>query len=466
MLTSQRPRTIASLAYSNGIGGTARPSPGLLGGGSGRGAGAMSSPVARVVLGVATLAAMAGLALLVWSRSQPEQAVAGPDSTLSPSEPLAGLTPTNLPPTGDPEPPGPVVLSMAGPGPAVTQPETRAAREPSTSTTPTAPTAPTSPAPRGPSALPLEIPSPGTAQRPPTSTPRSTPTSTPTPTIGTTTIGTPSTASSPIVRTTIADAQALIKHGKPLAARDRLNKLLYDRDLARADAGLIKAELSELNQTLLFSPTVTPGDSLTDAYTIASGDTLARITRRQGLPIDWRLLVRINRLSSENAIRVGQTIKLVRLPFHAVVSKADYRMDVWAGPPVATGSPLGPLGQGEGWTYVRSFRVGLGESNGTPEGLFVVRPSSKLINPRWVNPRTGEVFEANDENNPIGERWIGLDGADDATRAFTGYGIHGTIDPQSVGQQRSMGCVRLDEGDVELVYELLVERLSSVRIVK
>jgi len=268
------------------------------------------------------------------------------------------------------------------------------------------------------------------------------------------------------VRGIISAASALTKAGKPLAARERLNKVLYDKGISAADVGAVRAEMETLNATLVFSPKVTPGDALTDAYTIVSGDTLARITRRQGLPIDWRLLVRINRLSGENAIRVGQSIKLVRLPMHAVVHKSDYRMDVWAGPPVSPGAPLGPHGQGEGWTYIRSFKVGLGESNGTPEGLFVVRPSSKLINPRWVNPRTGEVFEASDEKNPIGEHWIGLDGADDATRGFTGYGVHGTIDPGSVGQQRSMGCVRLAAEDIAQVYELLVDRLSTVRVMK
>jgi lipoprotein-anchoring transpeptidase ErfK/SrfK len=268
------------------------------------------------------------------------------------------------------------------------------------------------------------------------------------------------------VREALADAQGLIKAGKPVAARTRLNAQLFKTGLSAQDHAALRTELATLSETLIFSPVVSADDPLTDSYTIASGDTLARITRRQGLPIDWRLLVRINRLSGENAIRVGQKIKLVRLPFHAVVHKNAYRMDIWAGPPASPGATPGSLGQHEGWTYIRSFRVGLGESNGTPEGLFVVRPSSKLVNPRWVNPRTGEVFEADNEANPIGEHWIGLDGADDQTRAFTGYGIHGTIEPASVGQQRSMGCVRLVAPDVAQVYELLVERLSSVRIIK
>jgi LysM repeat protein len=261
----------------------------------------------------------------------------------------------------------------------------------------------------------------------------------------------------------------LVQQNQLVLARTKLNAGLMDPRSTPAERAQIRAQIASINETLFFSPTVSAGDAITDTYTVASGDSLVRITRKQGLPIDWRLLQRINRLPSENALRVGQKIKIVRLPIHAVVHKNDYRMDLYAGSPPAGGSgtsDLGPDGQERDWVYIRSFRVGLGESNGTPEGTFVVRPNSKLVNPRWVNPRTGEVFEADNPANPIGERWIGLDGSDDNTRKFVGYGVHGTVDPDSIGQQRSMGCVRLASDDVAVVYELLVDRLSTVKIIK
>ena len=49
--------------------------------------------------------------------------------------------------------------------------------------------------------------------------------------------------------------------------------------------------------------------------------------------------------------------------------------------------------------------------------------------------------------------------------ALEGYGIHGTIDPGSIGKSMSMGCVRLGDADVALVYELLGEGSSVVHIV-
>jgi lipoprotein-anchoring transpeptidase ErfK/SrfK len=253
--------------------------------------------------------------------------------------------------------------------------------------------------------------------------------------------------------------------GKLVEARNQLNAALIQRELSPTDQGVLRSQIATLNESIIFSPTIYAGDTITDTHVIAKGESLGRIVRRQGLPIDWRLLARINRLSSPEAIRVGQKLKVVRLPFHAVVDKSNYRMDVYAGPP-ETGTSAGSGGDAipSNWIFVRSFRVGLGEKDGTPTGRFVVRPNSKLVNPKWVNPRTGEVFAADDPKNPIGEHWLGLDGTDERTKAFAGYGIHGTIEPESVGQQRSMGCVRLNAADIELVYELLTERLSTVRI--
>jgi lipoprotein-anchoring transpeptidase ErfK/SrfK len=125
---------------------------------------------------------------------------------------------------------------------------------------------------------------------------------------------------------------------------------------------------------------------------------------------------------------------------------------------------MGPPDKQDEWVYVKSFKVGLGEANGTPVGTFVVKKGSKLIDPPWINPHTGEKFAGGDPKNPIGHRWVGLEGQGDSAQ-HTGYGIHGTIDPDSIGQQRSMGCVRMATGDIELVWELLGQQVSVVKIV-
>lgn len=272
-----------------------------------------------------------------------------------------------------------------------------------------------------------------------------------------------------------ADAAAAIDRAKRamgenklVEARGLLNSVLANPNVKEAEKEGVRTWLSEINQTLVFSPTVAPNDPLTEAYKVVSGDSLERITKKRGLAVDRRLIARVNRMANPDVLRLGQSIKLVHGPFHAVVHKSRFRLDLYAGTPLPPGSAGTPRADGseEGWTYIRSFPVGLGENNGTPVGTFVVKRNSKLTNPHWVNPRTGEKFDANDPKNPIGEHWLGLTGVDEKTKSVSGYGLHGTIDPDSIGKERSMGCVRLRADDIAIVWEMLVDEVSTVRIVE
>lgn len=248
-------------------------------------------------------------------------------------------------------------------------------------------------------------------------------------------------------------ARRLIAENNRVEARTLLSRALRDTSLSDSEAEVIRSEISMLNEDLVFGPIVAPGDPISEEYKIKSGDSLSRIAGRRELATHWKLIQRVNRISNPSRIRLGQRLKLVRGPFHAVVHKREHRMDIFHG------SPDDP----DGWIYIRSFRVGLGESNGTPTGKFVVN-GTKLENPGWVNPRDSrERYDPDDPDNPIGEYWIGLDGiGDDASK--TGYGIHGTVEKESIGQNMSMGCVRLADDDIALVYELLGMHVSRVEI--
>ena len=245
-----------------------------------------------------------------------------------------------------------------------------------------------------------------------------------------------------------------IKSGDLVTARKLLSQALASSSATDAEKNAIRQRLGSINEDLVFSPKIYAGDSFVETYTIASGDALAKIARKRDLATDWRLIQRVNRISDPNKITVGQKLKLVRGPFHAVVTKSAYRLDLYMGSPDEPAS----------WVFVRSYTVGLGEDNGTPSGSFVVKKNSKLVNPYWVNPRTGEKFEADDPKNPIGERWIGIEGVGDSA-GYVGYGLHGTIDPDSIGKQKSMGCVRMASEDIAQMYELLIEGVSIVKIV-
>ncbi len=228
----------------------------------------------------------------------------------------------------------------------------------------------------------------------------------------------------------------------PVRARAELTRLVDSKQLGDAERRAAYAAVNSVAERVFFSPKIVPGDTVGQSYVVRKGDSLARICSREKLGVDWRFIQRINGLASEKSLRPDMRLKLAHGPFHAEVVKGDFVMNIYAG-------------TGPDRVMVLSLPVGLGENDGTPVGSFRVKKNSKLVNPEWRNPRTGEKFAANDPKNPIGERWIGLEGTTPDTARFQGYGIHGTIDPASVGKQMSMGCVRLNDREVEVVYELL-----------
>ena len=258
------------------------------------------------------------------------------------------------------------------------------------------------------------------------------------------------------VRDAIERAEADLKANRPVEARDTLNRVLYAGGINATDADHLRSKLSEISQRLTFSPRAYPGDEMVDTYTVKSGDVLSAIPRRSGYGVDYRLIQRINAISDPSRIRVGQKLKVIKGPIHAVVDKSAFRLDLYADQTDSAGNRL----------YIRSFPVGLGEFGTTPLGDWVVREGGKVVNPAWVNPRTGEKFSKDDPDIPIGERWIALRGTDSETELLDGYGIHGTNEPESIGLEMSMGCVRMLAPDIELIYEMLTEGDSTIRIVE
>jgi lipoprotein-anchoring transpeptidase ErfK/SrfK len=249
--------------------------------------------------------------------------------------------------------------------------------------------------------------------------------------------------------TPLADAKPLLDGGELLKARAILNTALLSGKLSDTDAQLARQQLEQINRSVIFSPQRYPEDPFQASYTVKSGDRLAKIAKGYDTP--WELIARLNNISDPSKIRAGQTLKVIKGPFHAVVDKSDFRMDLYLGSP----------GERDG-LYVMSFPVGLGSDDSTPLGTWMVQPQSKLKNPAYYSPRGEGVIAADDPKNPIGERWIGLEGVDGHAVGKQSYGIHGTIEPASIGKMASMGCIRMLNENVAFVFDLLVEGQSTV----
>jgi len=248
----------------------------------------------------------------------------------------------------------------------------------------------------------------------------------------------------------IVEATALLSEtpSRIIEAREKLNDALR-MPMNIQQRTFVKDQLSELANKWLLSKIIFPDDKLCGSYLVKSGDLLSTIGKRYKVP--WEILKEINKISRPEALQAGEQIKVINGPFHAKVYRSTFTMDLYL--------------QDE--TFVRSFRVGLGkEETETPTGLWRVKSDGKLIKPPWPDPVTGRMYYPEDPDYPLGSRWIGLEGIKGNAKGRTGFGIHGTIEPEQIGTTGSRGCIRMHNGGVILLYDLLVPGVSTVKVVE
>ncbi|MDP9175152.1 MAG: L,D-transpeptidase family protein [Planctomycetota bacterium] len=249
--------------------------------------------------------------------------------------------------------------------------------------------------------------------------------------------------------TLLIEAKAQIDAGKLLAARQQLNDALQSGQLSEAQAGSVKSMISQISQTLVFSRQHVAADPYGGTYVVQRGESFAKIAAEHDTT--WELLSHINGIPPKS-LRAGATIKVIQGPFFAVVDKQKFTMDMY----------LGGLPGEKSSMYVTTYPVGLGRDDSTPVGTWMIEPHRKLKHPTYYSPRGEGVVAADDPKNPLGGFWIGLTGTEGQAVGKLSYGIHGTIDPESIGKQSSMGCIRLRAEDIAQVFDLLVEGKSIV----
>ncbi|MGH2271873.1 L,D-transpeptidase family protein [Anaerohalosphaeraceae bacterium U12dextr] len=255
------------------------------------------------------------------------------------------------------------------------------------------------------------------------------------------------TITSPEAAAMIRQAVQDIAAGKIIAARDQLNHAL-DLNLSDAVREEVKKQLTKLADTWLFSKQVAVGDTMTELYKVQPGDVLAVLCRKYKVPHE--AIERINGITNPERLQAGQTIKVVHGPFNAVVSKKNFTMDIYL--------------QG---VFVKQYKVGLGKiEHDTPTGKWRAAAGGKMIKPTWTDPDSGRVYQGSDPDYPLGSRWIALEGLDGAAKGRTGFAIHGTKEPETIGTRASRGCIRLFNGDVVEVYDLLEAGVSEVVVIE
>lgn len=179
-------------------------------------------------------------------------------------------------------------------------------------------------------------------------------------------------------------------------------------------------KLEEINIKLLFSPVLTPKSAV---YEIKPGDTLTKIAKE--FKTTTELIMKSNNLA-DGMIMPGRKIKVWTSLFSVLVDKSQNLLILKSDEEV-----------------IKTYVVSTGKNNSTPLGNFKI--TTKLINPTWF--KAGAIITPGSPDNALGARWLGFD--------LSGYGIHGTIDPQSLGKQVTEGCVRMSNSDVEQLYIII-----------
>lgn len=168
---------------------------------------------------------------------------------------------------------------------------------------------------------------------------------------------------------------------------------------------------------------------VTTTYEVKPGDSPVRIVSRQKLPYGPNVLLFWNHGGNldPSRLRAGEVLVV---PTEALEARVDRARHV--------------LGLYLGGVLVKEFHVGVGKpTSPTHAGVYLV--TDKYLNPDWhvppelLQPGQPRVIPYGDPRNELGDAWIPIS----STEHPTGYGIHGTTRPDTVGTDCSNGCVRL-----------------------
>jgi hypothetical protein len=288
------------------------------------------------------------------------------------------------------------------------------------------------------------------------------PPATPAPVPASTPAATQPTATRQEAKAAFDQGRALLAAGKSLAARPELSRAVFSGQLTPAEESQAVQDAAEAARKTLFSRELLDGDAYNLPYPVKAGETLEGprgIEMTLGLHVPASLLLKVNGLSRGADMRPGQTLKLVQGPFHAVVYKGRFLMDVYL--------------QREALekVFIRRIPVGLGMNSSTPVGAWRVKKGEKMVRPKYnATPGSGlpagTIVLYGQPGYPFGAKamWIGLEGQDERTAGISDFGIHSTNDPNSVGKANSLGCVRMADDDIDWVFSLLYDVHSRVDV--
>ena len=233
-----------------------------------------------------------------------------------------------------------------------------------------------------------------------------------------------------------AEAQLAIPEGHR-AARNIAYGVLSNGAVVEFDEYWYRAVaiINEANRKIMNSPAAAEEKQW---YTVQPGNSLERIARSKHTAVE--ALMRMNEIKrpadgSDPILHPRDSLCFIDGKWSIRVSKRQHLLILYF------------EGNNFPKNIYRVYQVGIGRDNRTPAGTFII--NDRVPEPAWRGIPYG------DPENELGTRWLKLVPIEGTDPALDSYGIHGTWDPDSIGKNMSLGCVRMRNEEVEELYDFI-----------
>lgn len=239
----------------------------------------------------------------------------------------------------------------------------------------------------------------------------------------------------------LRQAKAALEADNPKAARELAYSMLTEEYCQKYDTSwyALADIINQANSIFMNGKAPCPEK---DTYIIKSGDNLTKIAYRNNTTV--QALQRMNNLpDTTSTVHPGQALQFIKGTWSIWVSKSQFLLELYLDEKL-----------------YRIYRISTGRQDRTPACTFVI--NQKLMYPAWTY--NGKSIPYGDPENILGTRWIGLKPIDEDKLGYTGYGIHGTTEPEKIGQAASLGCVRMLNEEVEELFDFIPSSYANLNI--
>jgi lipoprotein-anchoring transpeptidase ErfK/SrfK len=221
------------------------------------------------------------------------------------------------------------------------------------------------------------------------------------------------------------------KNGDLLKAKKLAYKIIDKVDIKTTAWAQAAEIIGNANTEIFFTDYISPEKTI---YTVKPGDSLDKLAKKFSTTLE-AIQISNDIPKTTSTINVGQKLVIYKGFWKIIISKKKFRLYLY-----------------DNNKLFKVYKIATGKGNKTPTGKFVI--SSKIRKPAWTY--NGKKYPYGSPENVLGTRWMQIRPAkDNPNKQLSGYGIHGTWDPKSIGSMASNGCIRMENSNIEELFAII-----------